>query len=192
MGPWLLKIMTSCFGLLCKGCDQGKWVVRGSRVCHLPCVFLKTDCVFFPFLPPLLAGMLMLMAVFVWNSYLSSEVWASLKDEGDWILYDYGATSSVLDCWCLSEKEHTSFFFFLPWIVASLVTHVLKNLPAMKETQVWSLGQEDPLEKGMATHSTIFAWRIQWTETLAGYSPWGHKGWTQVSNYHFYLRHVGS
>ena len=39
-----------------------------------------------------------------------------------------------------------------------------KNLPAMQETQVRSLGQEDPLKKGMATHSSIFAWRIPWTK----------------------------
>ena len=46
------------------------------------------------------------------------------------------------------------------WIVAQLV----KNLPAMQETWVQSPGQEDPLEKGMATHSSILAWRISWTE----------------------------
>ena len=41
---------------------------------------------------------------------------------------------------------------------------------------VQSLGREDPLEEGVATHSSIFAWRIPWTEErLAGYSPWGHK-----------------
>ena len=40
----------------------------------------------------------------------------------------------------------------------------VKNLPAMQETQVRSLGQEDPMEKGMATHSSILAWRIPWTE----------------------------
>ena len=40
----------------------------------------------------------------------------------------------------------------------------VKNLPAMQETRVRSLGQEDPLEMGMATHSSIFAWRIPWTE----------------------------
>ena len=43
-----------------------------------------------------------------------------------------------------------------------------KNLPAMWETQVQSLGQEDPLEKGMATHSSILAWRILWTEGPGG------------------------
>ena len=47
----------------------------------------------------------------------------------------------------------------------------MKNLPAMQETWVQSLGQEDPLEKGMATHSSISAWRISWT----GYNPWGSK-----------------
>ena len=51
---------------------------------------------------------------------------------------------------------------------------MVKNLLAMWETQVQSLGQEDPLEKGMATHSSIFAWRIPWKEE-SGYSPWGHR-----------------
>ena len=50
------------------------------------------------------------------------------------------------------------------------------NLPALQEIWVQSLGQEDPLEKGMATHSSVLAWRIPWTErSLASYSPWGHK-----------------
>ena len=47
---------------------------------------------------------------------------------------------------------------------ASLVVQMIKNLPAVRETQVLSLGQEGPLEKGMATHSSIHAWRIPWTE----------------------------
>ena len=45
----------------------------------------------------------------------------------------------------------------------------------MQETQVPSLGWEDPLEKEMATHSSILPWKIPWTEELAGYSPWGHR-----------------
>ena len=48
-----------------------------------------------------------------------------------------------------------------PW--ASLVAQMVKNLPAMQETQVRLLGREDPLEKGMATHSSILAWEIPWT-----------------------------
>ena len=46
---------------------------------------------------------------------------------------------------------------------ASLVIQMVKNLPAMQETQVQSVGQENPLEKGMASHSSILAWRIPWT-----------------------------
>ena len=49
-----------------------------------------------------------------------------------------------------------------------------KNLPAMQETWVRFLGWEDPLEKKMATHSSILAWRIPWIEESG--SPWGHKG----------------
>ena len=45
----------------------------------------------------------------------------------------------------------------------------------MQETQVWSLSQEDPLEKGMATHSSILAWRIPWTEEPGGLQSMGHK-----------------
>ena len=49
-------------------------------------------------------------------------------------------------------------------VVGSLVAQTVKSLPAMRETQVRSQGQEDPLEKGMATHSSILAWRIPWLE----------------------------
>ena len=73
---------------------------------------------------------------------------------------------------------------------ASLVAQMVKNLPAMQKTQVQSPGQEDPLEKGMATHSSIFAWKIPWRREwqptlvflpgkshaqriLVGCSPWG-------------------
>ena len=52
--------------------------------------------------------------------------------------------------------------------VTSLVTQMLKNLPAMPETWIESLGWEDPLKKGMAIHSSILAWRIPWTEEPDG------------------------
>ena len=48
-----------------------------------------------------------------------------------------------------------------------------KSLPAVQETWVWSLGREDPLEKEMATHSSIFAWRIPWTEEPGGLQSMG-------------------
>ena len=54
------------------------------------------------------------------------------------------------------------------YIWSSLVAQMVKNLPAMQEIQVQSLGQEVPLEKGMATHSSILAWRIPWTEEPGG------------------------
>ena len=58
------------------------------------------------------------------------------------------------------------------------MAQLVKNLPVMQktwETQVLSLGQEDLLEKEMATHASILAWRIPWLRSLAGYSPQGHK-----------------
>ena len=59
---------------------------------------------------------------------------------------------------------------------SSLVAQILKNPPAMQETWVQSLGWEDPLEEGIATHSSILAWRIPWMEEPGrGYSPWDHK-----------------
>ena len=51
---------------------------------------------------------------------------------------------------------------------ASLIAQLVKNLPAIQETRVRFLGQEDPLKKEMATHSSILAWRIPWTEEPGG------------------------
>ena len=56
---------------------------------------------------------------------------------------------------------------------SSLVAQLVKNLPAMEETWVRSLGWEDPLEKGMVTHSSILAWRIPWTEEPGGLQSMG-------------------
>ena len=60
--------------------------------------------------------------------------------------------------------------------MASLVAQVVKNAPAMQETQVQSLGREDPLEKEMATHSSILAWEIPWTEEPVGLQSIGSQG----------------
>ena len=68
--------------------------------------------------------------------------------------------------------SYSLFMWYPAW--TSLVVQTVKNLSTMQGTWVRSLGQEDPLEKGMATHSSILAWRIPWTEE-PGYSPWGHK-----------------
>ena len=76
--------------------------------------------------------------------------------------------------------------------MVSLMAQMVKDLPALQKTWVQSLGQEDPLEKEMATHSIILAWRIPWM----GYSPWGckesdtaeqlthtHKIWLEIREY---------
>ena len=79
---------------------------------------------------------------------------------------------------------------------ASLVAQLVKNPPAMKETWVQSLGQEDPLEKRMATHSSILAWRIPWMDRGAWKaSPWGHKELDPteqltLSLFHVYLEYL--
>ena len=59
---------------------------------------------------------------------------------------------------------------------------MVKNLPTMQETWVQSLGREDALEKGMAIHSSILAWRIPRTEELVCYCPWDRKASIQLSN----------
>ena len=53
------------------------------------------------------------------------------------------------------------------------MAQMVKNMPAMQDTQVQTLGQEDPLEKGMATHSCILAWRIPWSEEPGGLQSMG-------------------
>ena len=57
--------------------------------------------------------------------------------------------------------------------MVSLVAQTVKNLPAMKKTWVRSLGQEDPLEKGIATHSSVLAWRTPWIEEPDGQQSMG-------------------
>ena len=58
---------------------------------------------------------------------------------------------------------------------ASLIAQLVKNLPAMQETWVRSLGQEDPLEKEMANYSSILAWKIPWTEEPGGLQSMGSR-----------------
>ena len=77
---------------------------------------------------------------------------------------------------CVLLLAHMSTFFFTcGWLAfsclslgASLVAQMVKNLPAVQETWVWSLGQEDSQEKGMATHFRILAWGIPWIEEPGG------------------------
>ena len=76
-----------------------------------------------------------------------------------------GGTDSIQQP--LSRGTFGGNFPLCGFLVAQMVKKK-KNLPAMQETQVRTLGQEDPLELGMATHPSIFAWRIPWTEEPGG------------------------
>ena len=70
----------------------------------------------------------------------------------------------------------SSCFFLLEYYLrASPLGQKVKNLPTMRETWVWSLGRGDPLEKGVATHSSIFVWRIPWTEEPGGIQSMGSR-----------------
>jgi len=75
-----------------------------------------------------------------------------------------------------SAWKHSFLWNFLNSLGASLVAQLVKNLPAVQETQVWSLGQKDPPEKEMATESSILAWKIPWTEEPGGLQSTGCKG----------------
>ena len=84
----------------------------------------------------------------------------------------------------LCDFGQTEYQF--PYLWASLVTQMVKNLLAMQETWVWSLRQKDPLEKGMATHSSLLSWKIPggaWRATVHGVA----KSWTRLSNTQFSL-----
>ena len=89
----------------------------------------------------------------------------------------------------LSVVATVAFELILVIPMASLVAQTVKHLSTMRETWVRSLGQEDSLEKEMATHSSTLAWKIPWMEELgAGYCPWGRKesGMTERLHFHFH------
>ena len=86
--------------------------------------------------------------------------------------------------------------FHLFWVF--LVAQVVKNLPAMQETRVWFLGWKDSLEKGMATHSSILAWEIPWTDEPGGLQliwlqrarhDWATNIYTHTASLHVLLCH---
>ena len=86
--------------------------------------------------------------------------------ENEWVAYPFSSGSS-------QPRNQTGVSRIAGRFFTSQGSQMVKNLPVMRETRVLSLGQEDPLEKGTATHSSILAWRTLWTEV--GYSPWVHK-----------------
>ena len=75
-----------------------------------------------------------------------------------------------------SNCDTFTFISYFGSFRASLVAQMVKNLLAVQDTHVQSLGPEDPFEKGMAIHSNILAWRISWADLGVT------KSWTQLSN----------
>ena len=65
------------------------------------------------------------------------------------------------------------FYSHLIFPISSLVARMVKNLPAMRDTRFQPLGQEDPLEKEVATHSSVLVWEIPWTEEPGGLQSMG-------------------
>ena len=96
------------------------------------------------------------------------------------------AIEGYLPCCKLALRpfgHSANFWFFLDGyqkLRAALVAQMVKNLLAMQETQVRYLGQEDPMEKGMAPHSSILAWRIPWTEEPGGLQSTGSQDQSQT------------
>ena len=76
--------------------------------------------------------------------------------------------------------------FIIAKIRVSLMAQMVKNLPAMQKTWVQSVGWEDPLEKGIVTHSTILAWRIAWIEASGGHRVAKH--WTQLKQVSMHVK----
>ena len=72
-----------------------------------------------------------------------------------------------------SSKDNPKIFYICSVLRAFLVAQLVKNMTAIQETPVQFLGREDPLEKGMATHSSILAWSIPWTEEPGGLQSMG-------------------
>ena len=127
----------------------------------------------------------------------SSAPWlggGGLHESGVPLLYDSFPDSSVgKESTCNAEDpgsvpesgrspgEGIGYLLQYSWV--SLVAQLVKNLPAMQETWVRSLGWEDPLEKGKATHSSILAWRIPWTVCIVHGVA---ESRTQMSDFHFH------
>ena len=117
-----------------------------------------------------------------WHHWLDGYEFEQAQEVGDrqaWIAAVHGVAKS---------QTRLSDWTELTELTLGLVAQIVKNLPAMQETWVWPLGWEDPLEKGMATHTSILVWRIPWTEEFCdlqfmGLQRVGHD-WVEKVSFH--------
>ena len=89
---------------------------------------------------------------------------------------------SLVKIYLLQITKITLSFSQKNFLGASLLAQMVKSPPTVQETQVRFLGQEDPLVEGMATHASILAWRIPWTEEPGGLQSMGSQSQTQLSD----------
>ena len=96
---------------------------------------------------------------------------------------------NVCVCVCVCERERERDFSTIDMydFPNGLSSKQSACEPGDSEMQVGSLGQEEPLEEGMSTHSSVLAWRIPWTEEPGGQHPWGHKEWGVTEHAQIYM-----
>ena len=128
----------------------------------------------------------------IYDAFTPNSVFKSVLPVG---LRTYLINQYVILRYCSSNLCKWNYLYgALPFFTASLVAQRLKRVPAMQATWVWSLGREVPLEKEMATHSSILAWRIPRTEESGGLKFMGSQrvrhNW--VTSLHFALAPNGS
>ena len=133
-------------------------------------------------------------------AFLGRLLWAS-QNCVNHLRLSWGATSCPQIPWEPSDSRtrHSKHLYPLPWYPTSVIFHFVgrwdpawwlkkKNLPAMQEMWVWSLGWEDPLEEGIETHSSIPAWRIPWTEEPGGLQSMGSQSRAQLKQLSMHTR----
>ena len=115
------------------------------------------------------------------------EIVLTKKNTGRWLYQQFyqSLKAEIILIFTQIIPENDNRDHSLTW--ASLVAQRVKCLPEMRETWVRSLGREDPLEKEMATHFSILAWKIPWTEKPVDYSLWGRKESDTTEWLHFLL-----
>ena len=130
----------------------------------------------------------------VWEDPLEKEMatHSSILAWRTWTEEPSGLVHGVTKSQTWLSHEHLWDLWIYIHIGASLVAQMVKNLPAMRETWVWSLGWEDALVEGMATHSSILAWTIPWTEERGGLQSMvsqrvGHNWETKHSTGHIHI-----
>ena len=133
--------------------------------------------------------------------YLSQAIFSQAQVTFSWIFFSLSQVVTVFPLklilllnsklLCKSQAQFLNLFFFFSFDTYSLVAQMVMHLLAMAETRVQSVGRENPLEKEMATHSTILAWEIPRTEETGGLQSMGvTKIRTRLSDFTFTLQSI--